>query len=514
MTNRRFEMYEYRQILVRMRQGESDRELARGGLIGRKKAQAMRARALLCGWLDPSLALPDDVQLMLVLKPKRGRPAMSSTLAPFRTQVEAWADQGIAGTTIYRALVRNHQFAGSYSAVRRFLQRHESTRPVAATTVLEFAPGEAAQVDFGAGPQLIDRATGEVRRSWVFVMTLCFSRHQYAEIVWRQDIETWLACHRRAFEWFGGVPQKLTIDNPKCAITRACARDPEVQRAYGECAEGYGFRIDALPPRQPQMKGRVEAGVKYIKSAFLPLREFLDLEDANRQLRTWIALEAGSRIHGTTRKAPLRLFTELERALLSALPDVPPELAAWARVKLHGNCHVRFDNVSYSAPYRLVGQSLWLKATDTTVKLYHEHALIAVHPRRRAPGDRHTIIEHLPPEAIAYRMRDPQWCLKQAQAIGEACHTLIGRLFAHRVLDHLRAAQGVVGLAKRFGPARLEAACARALAFDDVRYRSVKTILEKGLDQFESSAPAQGELLAPVYTGQARFLRDTKKMFH
>lgn len=507
-------MYEYRQILVRMRQGESDRELARAGLIGRKKAQAIRARALLCGWLDTSLALPDDAQLAAVLKPKRGRPATSSAIAPYRAQVEAWAAQGIAGTTIYRALVRNHQFTGSYSAVRRFLQRYEAARPAATTTVLEFAPGEAAQVDFGAGPQLVDHDTGEIRRSWVFVMTLCFSRHQYAEIVWRQDVETWLACHRRAFEWFAGVPSKLTIDNPKCAITRACARDPEVQRAYAECAEGYGFRIDALPPRQPQMKGRVESGVKYIKSAFLPLREFRDLTDANRQLHTWIAVEAGTRIHGSTRKAPLALFTEIERPMLKALPDIPPELAAWAKAKVHGNCHVRFDNASYSAPYRLVGRALWLKATDTTVKLYHAHELVAVHPRLRAPGDRHTVTEHLPPEAIAYRMRDPQWCLKQAQAIGVACHTLIERLFAHRVLDHLRAAQGVVGLAKRFGAPRLEAACARALAFNDVRYRSVKTILEKGLDQFESSAPAQGELLAPVYTGAARFLRNTKKMFH
>jgi hypothetical protein len=101
-------MYEYRQILVRMRQGESDRELARAGLIGRKKAQAIRARALLCGWLDASLALPDDAQLAALLKPKRGRPATSSAIAPYRAQVEAWAAQGVAGTTIYRALVRNH----------------------------------------------------------------------------------------------------------------------------------------------------------------------------------------------------------------------------------------------------------------------------------------------------------------------------------------------------------------------------------------------------------------------
>jgi hypothetical protein len=138
---------------------------------------------------------------------------------------------------------------------------------------------------------------------------------------------------------------------------------------------------------------------------------------------------------------------------------------------------------------------------------------VAVHPRLRVPGSRHTVPEHLPPEALAYRLRDPQWCLKQAQAIGPACASLIEQLFAQRVLDNLRAAQGVVGLAKRFGPLRLEAACARALAFDQPRYRAVKTILEKGLDQSEST-PAQPSLLSPVYTGEARFLRDTSKLFH
>ena len=142
---------------------------------------------------------------------------------------------------------------------------------------------EAAQVDFGAGPLLIDPAIGAPRRTWGFVMTLCFSRHQYVEFVWDQTVATWLGCHRRAFEWFGAVPARLIIDNPKCAITRACRTDPLVQRAYAECAEGYGFKIDPCPPHDPQKKGIVEAGVKYVKGNFLPLREFRDLADLNAQ---------------------------------------------------------------------------------------------------------------------------------------------------------------------------------------------------------------------------------------
>jgi hypothetical protein len=156
---------------------------------------------------------------------------------------------------------------------------------------------------------------------------LCFSRHLYAEIVTDQKVSTWLSCHRRAFEFFNGVPAKAIIDNPKCAITKACFRDPEVQRSYGEMAEGYGFLISPCPSRDPQKKGRVEAGVKYVKNRFVPLRQFRSLADANGQLRQWVMETAGNRIHGTTRQKPLTLFAESEKHLLTPLPDVPVEIA-------------------------------------------------------------------------------------------------------------------------------------------------------------------------------------------
>jgi hypothetical protein len=342
-------------------------------------------------------------------------------------------------------------------------------------------------------------------------MTLCFSRHQYAEVIWDQRVETWLACHRRAFEWFNGVPARLIIDNAKCAITRASLRDPEVQRAYGEYAEGYGFKIDACPPGEPQLKGRVEAGVKYIKRAFLPLREFRNLADANAQLRRWILAEAGNRTHGTTHTQPLAQFESVEKAHLGSLPDVPPELAVWGKVKVHRDAHIQFEKAYYSVPFRLIGQRLWLKATPAAVRLYRDHELVATHPRHTRPGARSTVDDHLPPNALAYAMRDPQWCLRQAEAIGPHCQGLIQRLFADRVLDNLRAAQGVIRLKEKYGSTRLESACQRALAFDNPRYRSVKTILEKGLDQQPDPAAAF-DTLAESYAGAARFLRDTRKL--
>jgi transposase len=503
-------MFEYRQVLVRMRQGDSDRQIAKGRLMGRPKAAALRRVAAENGWLDPEQPLPEDETLAEALLAKDPQPGPSSQVEPFRNQIIAWKQAGINGTTIHQALMREHGFTGSYSAIRRFVQGLELSTP-AATVPLDFAPGEAAQVDFGAGPRILDTSTGELRKTWVFVMTLCFSRHQYAEIVWDQSVATWLSCHRRAFEWFNAVPARLIIDNAKCAITRACRHDPQVQRTYGEYAEGYGFKIDACPPGEPQLKGRVEAGVKYIKRAFLPLRQFRDLVDANAQLRSWILAEAGNRVHGTTREQPLAQFEAVEKVLLRPLPDVPPELAVWARVKVHRDAHIQFEKAYYSVPFRLMSQHLWLKATPATVRLYRDHELIATHPRQSRPGARSTVDDHMPPNALAWAMRDPQWCLKQAEVVGLQCKALIERLFADRVLDNLRAAQGVIRLKDKYGAARLEAACERALAFDNPRYRSVKTILEKGLDQHSDQAMAF-DTLAESYTGAARFLRDTKKL--
>ena len=511
MANRRFEMFHYRQIIHRMRMGESDRAIAKTKLMGRLKCGEVRAIAEERGWFG-SVPLPDDAELAAAFETKQvSNPTRESLSRPYEPQIRQWTEQGICSSTIHEALVNQFGFTGSYSSVRRLAQKLKKLNP-RATCILDFAPGEAAQVDFGKGPVITDVFTGEVISTWIFVMTLCFSRHMYAEIVTNQKVETWLACHRRAFEYFNGVPRKIIIDNPKCAITRACFRDPAVQRSYGDLAEGYGFLISPCPPADPEKKGRVEAGVKYVKNRFVPLRDFRSLTDGNAQLKQWLLETAGNRIHGTTHQKPLTLFAEGEKHLLRRLPDVPVQLAVWTPLKLHGDCHVRFEKVFYSAPCQLVHQWLWVKGTDTTVQVFRDLELVAVHPRLRKPGARSTVDAHMPPEAIAYKMQDPQWCLRQAEAIGPDCHRLIRHLFADRVLDNLRAAQGVVSLSKKYGAVRLENACRRALFFDNPRYRTVKSILDQGLDQNPLPQPAMRLPLSSVYTDTARFLRPAAEL--
>jgi transposase len=501
-------MFQYRAVLVRLRQGDTDRDIARSRLMGRRKLAAFRALAQQQGWLIAEAPLPEDAAIAAVIGQERRARSTISTVEPYREIVTRWADQGVGGVTIHAALCREHGYTGSYSAVRRMLAAMNAARAPQATVRLAFGPGEAAQVDFGAGPVLFDPARGEQRRTWCFVMTLCFSRHQYVEFVWDQSVATWLGCHRRAFEWFTAVPTRLIIDNAKCAITKACVHDPLVQRAYAECAEGYAFKIDPCPPGDPAKKGVVESGVKYVKGNFLPTRAFCDLTDLNAQARRWVLEEAGVRCHGTTRERPLAQFA-IEKPLLRGLPPIAPDLGTWHLVRLHRDCHVQFERCFYSAPFTLIGKQLWLRATDSAIAIYQDYRQVAMHPHGRKPGQRFTVREHLPPEAQAFFAHDRDWCLRQASTIGPSCATFIERLLADRIVERLRAAQGTLRLAERYGAARLEAACARALAHDSVFYRTVKTVLAGGFDQLPLTIPEATR----AYGTTARFARDAETLF-
>jgi hypothetical protein len=190
------------------------------------------------------------------------------------------------------------------------------------------------------------------------------------------------------------------------------------------------------------------------------------------------------------------------------LPDVAPDLGVWSQVSVHRDCHVQFDRAFYSAPYRLVGQRLWLKASDGMVTLYDGFQPVAAHGRAGRPGERRTLTDHLPPNARTFFAHDRAWCLQQAERIGPACVALIAHLLADHVVERLRAAQGVLHLEKPYSATRLEAACARALAHESPFYRTVKGILAGGhdLSPGQSTEPAKA-----THTG--RFARNAASLF-
>jgi hypothetical protein len=313
---------------------------------------------------------------------------------------------------------------------------------------------------------------------------LSWSRHQYLEFVWDQTVRTWLLLHAHAFAFFGGVPQRVVVDNLKAAITRACWEDPGLQRAYRQCAEHYGFLIAPCPPYTPEHKGKTESGVHYVQRNFLAGRAPTLITKANEDGLAWVMGVAGLRRHGTTKEQPLVRFAQVEKAALLPLPTEPYDPVVWKQVTLPRDCHAVFEDAYYSAPHRFIGQRLWVCGGLHTVRIYLNHALVANH-RRAAAGERQTNPDHFPPQKAVGMTLTRERCQEEAQAIGQATAQVVGHLLAGRPVDRWRVVQAILYLGVKFGRDRLERACARCLCFDDYSYSTIQRILVQGLEAVE-----------------------------
>jgi transposase len=439
-------------------------------------------------------------------------PQTISSVEPFRALVEQLYAQGVEGTAILQRL-KERGYTGAQSSIYRFLHHLDPHRTLPPVRV-EREPGIEAQVDFGYAGRMLDPQSGKLRKSWAFVMTLSFSRHQFVEFVFDQSLPTWITLHRHAFSFFGGVPQRVVLDNLKAGIVKACFDDPQVQTTYRECAEHYGFLLAPCRPRTPEHKGKVEqGGVHYVKRNFLGGRTPTSITEANRDVLNWCLTTAGERIHGTTKQQPLRCFQRSEQAQLNPLPELPYDLALWKQASVHRDCYVVFDNAFYSVPFRLVGQRVWVRGGASVVRVYScSYELLATHTRAQRPGKRLTTLDHLPPEKVPQLTWTREMCRAMAQEVGAATTQLVQTLLDEKVIDRHSRVVRILKLRERVGDERLEGACARALAFEDLSYRTIKGILDQGLETTPPAAPSGGapprtfvrtasELLGHVFGG-------------
>lgn len=495
-----------RELLRHLRASDSDRAVQRATGIDRRTVQRYRAWAIEQQLLSgPLPGLAELQQLVAATLSAPLPPQMVSTVEPYRDLVVRLRAQGVEMAAIWGRL-QERGYSGSYSAIRRFVRTLEPREPDAVARI-ETAPGEEAQVDFGYAGRMLDPVTGLLRKAWAFVMLLSWSRHQYVEFVFDQSVTTWISLHRNAFACFGGVPRRVVLDNLKAGIVKASFDDPQVQLAYRECAEHYGFLLAPCRPRTPEHKGKVEqGGVHYVKRNFLAGRTPTDLHQANRDVLTWCLTTAGQRCHGTTKTAPLTRFEESERAALQSLPVAPYDLAIWKLATVHRDCYVVFEQAFYSVPFRLVGQQVQVRGGSRTVQIYSQaFEAVVSHPRAGNAGERLTHPQHLPPALLPGVLLDPEVCQASADDIGPATGQVVRTLLADGVLDRRRTVLRLLGLRERYGDQRLEAACGRALRFASANYGTVKRILQQGLEWEPGPAPA------PVAPAQA-FVRSPAEL--
>jgi transposase len=417
--------------------------------------------------------------------------------------------EAVAETNLMTAWQRLHDGQGlkaSYSSFRRYVLEHLPgvvARSEVTVRRQDPPPGEEAQIDFGYLGLWEDPLTGKRCRLWVFAMVLSHSRHMFARAVRRMDQVAWLESHVAAFEFWGGAPARLVTDNLTSGILKADLYDPKFNRGYEELAHHYDTLIDPARAGKPRDKPRIERMVPFIRASFWAGRAFSCLEEINRELVLWCLKVAGQRIHGTTHQRPLGVFEAVERAALRPLPPEPFEIATWVKAKVGWDCYFHASGALYTAPYAYAGREVIVKLTPYLVQAYSGYELIKTH-LRVGKWQRSTDWNDFPPEKAEFFRSTPERCREQAAALGEEVRKTVEALLEDHLLYHLRQIRGILRLGQKYGKERLNAACARANAFDDPCYRTVKNILERGLDR-------QLALAAPVVAAGA-FLRGPEEL--
>jgi len=485
------------QELVRLhRMGTGGREVAR--LLGmspnteRAYRLALDAAGLLLG---PIPDLPTLERLKAAVEerlPRKLPPQQVTSLEPWLERIEERWRKGAGPRSIYDALRLDDagfvEARATLSAVKRVcarLKRARGVQPEDVAIPVETRPGEVAQVDFGYVGKLFDPEARVMRKAWVFVMVLGYSRHIFARVVFDQTTETWLRLHVEAFEALGGVVEVVVPDNLKAAVVRAAFGvdgGTALNRSYRELARHYGFKVDPTPIYDPGKKGKVESGVKYVKRNFFRGRAGGDAAVVAKDLDRWVHEIAGTREHGTTRRRPLEDFREVEQAALEPLPPLRFEPAVWKEARVHQDSHVIFGKRLYSVPWRLIGQRVWLRATAGTVAVFHADVRVATHDRRGL-GHRSTVDGHLPEHRADLRHRSRSYWEERADRVGPQTGRLVREVFdSDDVLSMLRTVQAIVGHLERHPRERAEGASRRAIHFGILTYRGVKNILVRALD--------------------------------
>jgi len=350
-----------------------------------------------------------------------------------------------------------------------------------------FAPGEEAQIDFGDIGLL--EVGGEQRRVWLFAMTLCFSRYSYYELVLDQTVPTFLGAIRRGFEHFGGVPARLKPDNLKSAVLTNALGERHYQEDFFRFCQHYGCTPDAARPRTPTDKARTERDIGYVKHGCFSGRNFTRLEDAVAWLARWSAEIASVRVHGTTRRRPIDLFDEAERAALRPLPSEPYEIAIFTRHKVRKDCHVHVLANYYSVPYTLVGEVVSVRRSEQRIDVFAAGECVASHALARGQGQDVTQVAHYPATKRLGSHEIHRRRIELVRAAGPHAQSYLGRLrqgpwvFGDQVARLAR-------LAESFGAAALEKACARAQHFGalDGAMR-IEKILVRGLHELPLDPP-------------------------
>ena len=349
-------------------------------------------------------------------------------------------------------------------------------------------PGEKGFVDWaGATIPMHDPVTGEVWPAPLFVMVLGASSYTYAEATGDQQLAAWISAHIHAFEYFVGVPRLLIPDNLRTGVSRACRYDPDLNPTYQEMAMHYQVGVVPARPRHPKDKAKVEVGVQVAERwiiAALRHQKFFRLADLNHAIRELLE-RLNQRPFRKREGSRASVFAAVERNALRPLPVEPFDMSQWSYARVNIDYHIAFDANFYSVPYTLVQERVEVRATPTTIEIFHKGQRIASHVRGHGREQVFTQTEHRPKSHQAHLEWTPSRMVNWAEKIGPHTAKLFERILAEKPHPEMgyRSCLGIIRLAEQYSSTRMEAAADRALRVGACRFQSVKSILKNSLDQ-------------------------------
>jgi transposase len=399
----------------------------------------------------------------------------ASTCEPYREIIEMGLSRDRNARAIWQDLVSDHGFRGGYQSVRRFAYKLRGAQVPQARAVILTAPGEEGQVDYGSGPMVREANSGKYRRTRLFVLTLGYSRKAVRLLTFRSSTRIWAELHAKAFRRLGGVPRILVLDNLREGVLVPDVYDTTLNPLYRDVLAHYG--AVALPCRiqDPDRKGKVESAVGHAKKTPLKGQRFESLEQAQAYLDRWETNWADTRIHGTTKRQVAAMFAE-EKPTLLPLPVEPFHYYQYGERVVHLDGCVEVEAAYYGLPPGWIGRGVKVQWDELCVRILDPKTglLLREHIRQKRGWYRIQPEDH--PQQTPFRVVQ---LLGRAGRVGTHVGTLCNLIYSQQGEVGVRRILGVLALAKKYGTAVVEEACAAALEMGVYEYRFVRRYLER-----------------------------------
>jgi transposase len=434
------------------------------------------------------LAALDEESLYKLLFPAASEMSLTDKAMPdYEYLTRELKKKGVTLQLLYEEYRRDNP--GGYSRSRFYEKYRQYAKRLDSVMRFNHKAGEKMFEDFsGDRAKYINPETGEAVEAELFVTVLGASSYIFACAVGDQKVENFIKANIKALEYYGGCPECIVPDNLKSGVKSACYYDPEINRTFTDMAEHYNVAVVPARAGKPRDKAKVENAVLQAQRrilAALRKRTFFSLHELNEAIQEEVE-RLNNRPMAAVGKTRRQLFEEIEKPELGPLPVERFEIYNYKNpTKLHVDYHVEVEKSYYSVPYTLIGEYVDVKYNSRIVEIYHNNRRVASHIRTDKKGEYITEGTHMPHEHRQYLEWTPERIKNWGGKIGQHTKTMMQRIMESRRHPEqgFRGCLGIIRLSRQYTAERVESACRRALAVDACSYRSVKSILERGLDR-------------------------------